>query len=314
MNIQENDQQEFFNITKRKNQKKEERKADIIIEALDLDWLTCQFVSDLHLEMYESPELAMKSVPKIIEPKSDMLALLGDIGIPTQEPYADFLIEMGKKFKLVFVITGNHEFYQAKQETAKTVEEIDQLIEEICSNVPTKNVFFLSNDSVLIKMKKRSVRILGTTLWSDIPKKAKETISGGLNDYNYCYQTKTEKMTVEYTQNMFERNVKWIKRNMKISNKNKEDSMVVFSHHVPSFDGTAEPGYEDQLINHAFASDLEYLLKNNDKCKHTHIKTWLYGHTHWSFDGIIQGTRVATNPRGYPWESVGYNKKLHILL
>ncbi|KAJ3450516.1 ser/thr protein phosphatase superfamily [Anaeramoeba flamelloides] len=314
MTNKENKQQEFFNIIKRKNQIKEESKADIIIEALDLDWLTCQFVSDLHLEMYDSPEIAMKRITNIIDPKADVLALLGDIGVPTQEPYADFLIEMGKKFKLVFVITGNHEFYQLKEEIPKTVEEIDQLIEEICSSAPTKNVFFLNNDSVLIKMKKRSVRLLGTTLWSDIPKRAKVTVSGGLNDYNYCYQAKTEKMTVEYTQKLFERNVEWIKRNMKISNQNKEDSIVVFSHHVPSFDGTSEPGYEDQLINHAFISDLEYLLTNNDNCKHTHIKTWLYGHTHWSFDEIIQGTRVITNPRGYPWESVGYNKNLHIIL
>lgn len=68
-----------------------------------------QLISDLHLEykkecpqFYKWPEL-----PRLCP----NLALLGDIGRPFEASYIDFLDAQAKKFENVFVVAGNHEFY-----------------------------------------------------------------------------------------------------------------------------------------------------------------------------------------------------------
>ena len=46
-------------------------------------------------------------------------------------------------------------------------------------------------------------------------------------------------------------------------------------------------------LNASFASDLSGILKRYD------IDLWVHGHTHWTFDYEVYGTRVVCNPYGY---------------
>ena len=59
-----------------------------------------QYISDIHLE-YQS------TLPNI-DQISDILVLAGDIGFPFSFLYKEFLIDMNKKFKKIFLIAGNH--------------------------------------------------------------------------------------------------------------------------------------------------------------------------------------------------------------
>ncbi len=64
-----------------------------------------QYISDIHLEFF-------KVLPKqIVRPVADILCLAGDIGYPFSSLYRDFLKQVSRDFKKVFLIAGNHEYY-----------------------------------------------------------------------------------------------------------------------------------------------------------------------------------------------------------
>ena len=71
-----------------------------------------QYLSDLHLELMSTHKFS-KLCEKII-PKCDILVLAGDIGDPLHhnDRYKFFLHSMSKKFKKVFLVSGNHEYYR----------------------------------------------------------------------------------------------------------------------------------------------------------------------------------------------------------
>ena len=71
---------------------------------------------------------------------------------------------------------------------------------------------------------------------------------------------------------------------------------VVITHHYPSFQSTA-PMYQQDLGSAAFGSDLEHWMGR--------AALWVHGHTHSSFDYVLNGTRVVCNPRGYPLRRQG---------
>lgn len=111
-----------------------------------------QFMSDLHLER--------KKKFKPIKPKSENLALCGDIGHPDDPLYKDFLSYVSDKFERVFLIAGNHE-YLHRNYKPRNHNEVNQKIQDVVSNM--KNVKFLNNESVPFDNKRV---LIGSVLWS----------------------------------------------------------------------------------------------------------------------------------------------------
>ena len=54
-------------------------------------------------------------------------------------------------------------------------------------------------------------------------------------------------------------------------------------------------------LNASFVSDAEYLIDAS------RVRLWIHGHTHNSFDYLLNGTRVVCNPRGYTNRGVNEN-------
>ncbi len=82
--------------------------------------------------------------------------------------------------------------------------------------------------------------------------------------------------------------------------------VIVVTHHLPSMKLIAEK-YNGDIINYAFATDVEHLMKNN-------VTHFCSGHTHSSMDKIIGTTRCIVNPKGYllsdgTSENPNYNKE-----
>jgi hypothetical protein len=73
-----------------------------------------------------------------------------------------------------------------------------------------------------------------------------------------------------------------------------ERSIVIFSHHAPTLQGTADPKYDGGHSQSAFATELVA-----DKCWGSPVKVWAFGHTHWSCEFVRQGVRVVSNQKGY---------------
>ena len=79
---------------------------------------------------------------------------------------------------------------------------------------------------------------------------------------------------------------------------------VVVTHHAPSARSEA-PYHANSPLKPAFASDLDSMVK------HSGVRLWIHGHTHFNVDYMLGSTRVLTNQRGYPDELCkGFNPSL----
>lgn len=228
-----------------------------------------QYVSDIHLEF-------VSKLP-IIMPKADVLCLLGDIGYPYSKIYKQFLVEMSKMFKKVFLISGNHEYYNLGANKGKSINEIDEYIEYIIRANKLTNITYL-NDSY---EDYQGYRFIGTVLWSNI--------------------TKPEYLINDFEQ-IIDMSVCLYNELHKISKETIEEAMqdttlpvVILTHHMPSYE-LVDDKFKNDKLNQCFASDCSEFFKSP-------VKLWLYGHTHKPKVAIINGIKFGCNPRGYPDEN-----------
>lgn len=228
-----------------------------------------QIISDLHLEFDNNFNISKNA---------DYIALCGDIGYPGDNSFKKIIKMCSKKFKKVFLISGNHEYYNSD------ILSTHKKIEKVTSSYD--NVFFLNNTIYNIS---NDCIILGTTLWSYIEDDYKYLIETSINDYKLIKKD-NRKLTVDDTNKLFLENKKWIEDVLK---ENKHKKIIVLTHHAPSYKAIPDK-YKGHFINQGFVNDLDYLLKDN-----SNIKYWFFGHTHTSFNFKINQTLCVCNPRGY---------------
>ena len=230
---------------------------------------TFHLLSDIHLELGGA-----NSLPK---GDADHLFLAGDIGNPFDDNYSDFLVQCSQKYKKVFLITGNHEYYQGKIELL-----VDQYIRYICKKLKLDNIHFLQKDEYHLD---DNIVILGCTLWSNIKYNAHE-IQYSLNDFR---RIKFMKSVSDYNLKHFD-HLNWLENKI-IEHKRK--IIIIITHHLPSMKLVADK-YKENIMNDAFANRLDQLIIDNSQ-----ISYWLCGHSHTANQVVIGSTQVVLNPSGY---------------
>jgi predicted phosphodiesterase len=248
-----------------------------------------QYISDIHLEILCPKDLKNFTPIENI----DVLCICGDLGYPSSLSYKKFLIQCSKYWKKVFLIAGNHEYYNKNKYEMLSIEQNKEYIMNIIKDNNLFNITFLDN----IYEDYNGYRFVGTTLWSKLP----ENPTKKINDFN-CIKD----MTVEKYNKFHKDSVKLIEE---IIEDSKDLPIIMLTHHIPSYTLIDEK-YKTPTMepyNMYFASELDYLIKPP-------IKLWLYGHTHSESDTIINGVRLCCNPGGYPYENVGkdFNKVIEI--
>ena len=143
--------------------------------------LRLQIASDLHLEFYRGAA----PPDDIIVPNAPVLALLGDIGSPSEPAYEAFLLRQAERFEQVLVLTGNHVYYTRHPDEGSK-QQIDDKIAAICAKDP--RLVFLNRSAISIG----GVRVLGCTLWSYVPPHAEAYLESYLNDFRLIYPTPPE--------------------------------------------------------------------------------------------------------------------------
>lgn len=212
--------------------------------------LRLQYVSDIHLEY-------RKKIPIII-PKTNYLALLGDIGYPNQPIYHEFLKYCSQNWDQVLLLSGNHEYWarlhgQCDQRSNAHFENINLMISDLVSRYD--NVHFLNNSSYLLD----NYLILGTTLWSENP---------------------------DHPQILMQhrKSIDWIKNSL---DKNSHQEIIMLSHYLPSY-RLIVPKYQNYPNKHRYASHLDHLIKPP-------IKAWLCGHSHCQYETKINNIYCGIN-------------------
>jgi predicted phosphohydrolase len=234
-----------------------------------------QYLSDIHTEFMSVEKVQSDLLDKIHCVSADgILVLAGDIGNPHLASYRHFLNGVSAKFKKVFLIAGNHEYYGG------TTEAGNNKIQEIAANCG--NVSFLNNTYEDYE----GFRWIGTTLWSRIH--SMKSVRA-VRDFR-----KIVGHSIEGVNAFHNEAVEFIKSTVGKS----PIQCIVITHHMPSLILVDEK-YKF-MDNTSYASSQDNLIKESDG----KICAWFYGHTHTPNTGIlIHNTMTYSNPYGYEGEN-----------
>ncbi|KAG9231712.1 Metallo-dependent phosphatase-like protein [Amylocarpus encephaloides] len=229
---------------------------------------TIQILSDLHLEAPKAYDVFH------IPPVAPYLALLGDIGNVKHPEFFAFLRAQLSRFKIVFLLLGNHEPYGSPWATTKAkIHNFEK------TTGPDKDA------------KGTAGRF--------------ERVSFGLNDFYDIQGWSTELHNQEYAADLA-----WLNTQAaSLSEKEPNRKILIFTHHSPTLlSAASNPKNSGSPIASGFASDLskEFCWTSGQ------VKVWAFGHTHYNCDFVEEksGKRVIANQRGYCFsQSEGFEEK-----
>jgi hypothetical protein len=245
-----------------------------------------QYISDIHLEF-------LKKIPNI-KKLANNICLLGDIGYPNTKLYQQFIKECSVNYKNVFLVMGNHEFYSKFVQNpiyknCITMNELENL--EYPSNVyllNNKSLFIDSEDNVYKEnIKSNLIKIIGSTLWSDIDL----GVADYINDYN-CIYIETGLLTPNESIELFKKSKEYILNELSKDHIN----TLLLTHHGTNniCNGTV---YANSKLKSAFVTNITELF--NFK----HLHTCINAHTHVSINEKINHIQFLANCYGYPNEN-----------
>lgn len=233
-----------------------------------------QYGSDLHLEFKANSQYLMDNpIPAI----GDYLLLAGDITYFNEEYFKhEFFDDISEKFKEVFIVPGNHEYYNGFDVS---------LHEKGLYHSIRKNVHFVNNTTKKID----GVDFIFTTLWSRLDRMFIPFIVNGMNDF-YQIIRKGERLTATAYNRLHEISLAFLYDALRDSKAKKK---VVVTHHVPTHLCNPEQ-YVGSTLNSAFVNSLGELIETNN------IDYWIYGHHHNNLRPVELGkTKIITNQLGY---------------
>jgi Icc-related predicted phosphoesterase len=234
-------------------------------------------ISDLHVEFddFELPEV-----------DADAVVLAGDIGLGTAG------IRLARRWsggRPVLFVAGNHEYYR---------HALPALGGELRSAAAGSTVHVLENDELVLD----GVRFLGCTLWSDFLAAGEGELERSmavcarlLNDYEVItWSEEGRTLQPEDTRALHVASRRWLAGRLAVPH---DGPTVVVTHHAPLV-RVHPPSPVHRALVGAFASDLTGLMAGD------RAQLWIYGHVHRTADLEVGGTRLISNPRGYPHEPV----------
>jgi predicted phosphodiesterase len=225
---------------------------------------------------------------------ADVIVLAGDVAPPRQA--AQWAMRLHKP---VIYVLGNHEFYGSSIDAAAAE------LKRLCAGT---HIHVLDNDEVIID----GVRFLGSTLWTNFMLFADATGRAAAIAEAHCRMRDFSRIRIDDATSalftpadsaaLFERNANWLDRNLDSPH---AGPTVVVTHHAPSR-RSIHPRFAGSLLNACFVSDAEHLVGAD------RAQWWIHGHTHDSFDYVLNGTRVICNPRGYAKAGVNENARFDL--
>ena len=221
-----------------------------------------QVISDIHAEFHWD---FGDTFINILDPTNvDVLIVAGDLGNIRTMPKV--LSGLCARYAQICVVLGNHSFYNSNWNSVwKKARQIE-------SEHP--NLHILENETVIIK----GQRFIGCTMWfPDLPDS--RPYWGSLNDFHVIkgFSTWFGKVNRE--------SVAYLRENV-------QEGDVVVTHHLPSYQ-CVHPQYAGSPINGFFVCDVEDVIREKKP------KLWACGHSHSSYDGYLESTRLVLNPFGY---------------
>jgi predicted phosphodiesterase len=245
-----------------------------------------RLLSDLHLEFsdYRYDHIWAP----VEEDREQILILAGDIGVGLAAKY--FILHLCQYFKHVLFICGNHEFYH--NDHPKVIADWNQFEQE---QAP-KNFHFLNNDWRILD----GVRFLGGTMWTNFNGADPIDMFAAhrmMNDFAEI-RCEGQRITPHYVVREHDRFMDFL---LKKFNEEFDGKTVVISHHSPG-NALKRQGHNRDKLASAYYADIEEIIGHYNKAD-----LWVHGHTHRSWNYLVNETTVLCNPYGYYGESTNPN-------
>ena len=215
---------------------------------------------------------------------ADVVVLAGDVDIGARG--LKWIRSRFPDQQVVYVL-GNHECYR---------QNLTDLTASLKRETEGSHVYFLENSSVELG----GFTFLGCTLWTDFalrgnPQRDMFNAETRINDYRIIrFGTDDRVLRALDTVRLHHESISWLKTELARHNPART---IVVTHHAPSPLSEA-PGYAGGLLSPSFVSDLGPLIERSG------IPLWIHGHTHYNVDYRLGATRIVSNQRGYPSESI----------
>jgi predicted phosphodiesterase len=228
-------------------------------------------LSDLHLEFCDwTPPVA----------DADVIVLAGDIHVGVHG--LEWAREQFPATPVIYV-AGNHEFYRGQ------MNKVSAALREAADHL---GIHLLDGDELVLG----DTRFLGATLWTDFAlygtgpstAQAMNDAQQGMMDFRLIRRSDVELFSPEHAREIHLAQVRWLEGKLI---EMFDGPTVVITHYLPHW-RSIHSKYEGDRLNPAFASDLSRLVRPP-------VALWIHGHTHESFDYVVNGTRIVCNPRGY---------------
>ena len=257
------------------------------------------YTSDLHLDFYLKPNKTNhQKMKKLINrlfgsiEKSDVLILAGDLSHYNAQTII-FIECMKEYFSKIFVVTGNHEFYNVsnnQEQKYRALYSRFNELKELISNI--KDVHFLDGDIVEYKGKTFG----GAMGWYDLSYAYKLGNMYGMNilDYWNNYSNDSNLIpTLKDPFSIFNIEIKKIKKVLALN------PDVMISHICPVSESIVfDSPYKTKRSSAFYCFDgLDYIQDAKN------MKHWFYGHIHNKKIFDIYQTTFYRNPLGYPGEN-----------
>ncbi|KAF9776043.1 hypothetical protein IL306_005820 [Fusarium sp. DS 682] len=199
--------------------------------------------------------------------------------------FLPFLARQTARFQKVFLVLGNHEFYEMSYEDG--VEKAKELEKE--EGLQGKLVVLDRNrwddpDSKLT--------IVGATLWSKIHPSAAETITLRVSDYKLI-----KNWTVAKHNDCHAQDLAYLTETVtKLNNlpAEKQRNVIVVTHHAPCVNGSSKPEHTNAPYKTAFSTDV---IQAREFMRG--VAVWMFGHTHFTTEFKKGGVKIVANQRGY---------------
>lgn len=244
--------------------------------------LSVQIYSDLHIEHWNK-------LPHII-PKSKYLFLAGDICCLQHPLFFSFFDYCSANWEKTYYVPGNHEFYSNR----KNYQELDFDYKYKISN-RYSNVYYLNNEHAALN---EDINVYGSTFWTEPPYATTYESKIYINDYNNIKYFNKQLGRVKELDVLFmkELSTKACEQLNMYLNTNISKKTIIMSHFPPYTNGTNNPKYANNNTEQKYFSWNDDILEN---IVDYYIPCWISGHTHWSYDFVINNTRLISNQLGY---------------
>jgi len=225
----------------------------------------------------------------------DIVVLAGDIDVGVRGIEYAKRASMFLGVKSVYVC-GNHEGYHGR--------DLDLLIPEMRTAARATNgwVTFLENEAAVFDFDGQRLHVLGCTLWTDYEANGSEPgdisfamgcAGDGLNDHTRIF-VRGRILTPMLARDLHLESRAWLGQEVeRIRAEGGDDAKIlIVTHHAPIQEANG-PQFVGGRLAPAFVSDL------TGQIAEWRPSAWFSGHTHYSLDTSVGGTRVVSAQRGY---------------